>query len=563
MFEVVDFDGARGLYYPPVDLDDPNLLMQGGLDPSESDPRFHQQMVYAVGMKVIENVERALGRRFKFRRGKPLRLLPHAFQGANAYYDPKFDEKEHRGAVLFGYFRASTEHPGENLPGQQVFTCLSHDIVCHEITHAVVDRLRPRFLEPTNVDVLAFHEAIADIVAIFQHFTFPDALRDQIRRSRGDVAAAGLVELAAQFGWATGSGGALRRALEETKPDPTLVRTLYEPHERGAILVASVFDAFRTVYGRRTADLRRIAGVEGDVAGRDLHPDLLDRLVGEATRTAQAVLTVCLRAFDYMPPIDATFGDYLRSLVTADFELSPDDDQGIRAAMIAAFRARGIYPSDVASLSQDSILWPRVDPGHQMRFPDALVKNILFNIALGLWGEEDGALPALKEDTARDLRKDVFKRLHGFTIDNAAKLGLSSALAKNNQAPIAIDSFHSASRVGQDGRHVFELFVNLVQTIKSTVGPSEDFGGIPVRAGCTVIASATGRVRYVIAKSFDGPGTAKPSGLDGARAARQRAFVEELDARDPMTPYWQNDESRQNRMRSRASLRALHGRLHR
>src|SRR5262245_43137431 len=62
LFEVVDFDGAHGHYYAPVNLDDSNVLMQGGLEPSESDPRFHQQMVYAVGMKVIENVERALGR---------------------------------------------------------------------------------------------------------------------------------------------------------------------------------------------------------------------------------------------------------------------------------------------------------------------------------------------------------------------------------------------------------------------------------------------------------------------------------------------------------------------
>ena len=56
------------MYYPPVDLDDPDVLMQRGLDPSDSDPRFHQQMVYAVVMKVIENFERALGRPFRFGR---------------------------------------------------------------------------------------------------------------------------------------------------------------------------------------------------------------------------------------------------------------------------------------------------------------------------------------------------------------------------------------------------------------------------------------------------------------------------------------------------------------
>ena len=50
-------------YYDAVDLDDPRILLQGGLEPMEADPRFHQQMVYALVMKTIETFERALGRR--------------------------------------------------------------------------------------------------------------------------------------------------------------------------------------------------------------------------------------------------------------------------------------------------------------------------------------------------------------------------------------------------------------------------------------------------------------------------------------------------------------------
>ena len=56
--EVIDYDGARDCFYEAVDLNNPAVLMQGGLDPSESDPRFHQQMVYAVAMKTIENFDR-------------------------------------------------------------------------------------------------------------------------------------------------------------------------------------------------------------------------------------------------------------------------------------------------------------------------------------------------------------------------------------------------------------------------------------------------------------------------------------------------------------------------
>ena len=48
--EVVDVDPASGVCYAPVDLHQPHLLAQDGLPPTETDPQFHQQMVYAVGI---------------------------------------------------------------------------------------------------------------------------------------------------------------------------------------------------------------------------------------------------------------------------------------------------------------------------------------------------------------------------------------------------------------------------------------------------------------------------------------------------------------------------------
>src|SRR5215472_12664258 len=45
---VIDYDATRKKYYQPVDLNDPLVLIPNGLTPSECDPRFHQQMVYAV-----------------------------------------------------------------------------------------------------------------------------------------------------------------------------------------------------------------------------------------------------------------------------------------------------------------------------------------------------------------------------------------------------------------------------------------------------------------------------------------------------------------------------------
>src|SRR3954454_752978 len=60
--EVIDVDPASGCASRPVDLNDLSILAQRGLAPSEANPQFHQQMVYAVCMRIIRDFERILGR---------------------------------------------------------------------------------------------------------------------------------------------------------------------------------------------------------------------------------------------------------------------------------------------------------------------------------------------------------------------------------------------------------------------------------------------------------------------------------------------------------------------
>jgi hypothetical protein len=128
--------------------------------------------------------------------------------------------------------------------------------------------MHPSFNEPSNQDVWAFHEAFADVVALFQHFTYPEVLRHQIANTRGDLETNNfLAQLAQQFGEETGKRGALRDALGSTDkdgtwtrrtPDPRALRAVTEPHQRGSILIAAVFDAFLALYNDRVADLLRI-----------------------------------------------------------------------------------------------------------------------------------------------------------------------------------------------------------------------------------------------------------------------------------------------------------------
>src|SRR5688572_11350795 len=91
--EVVDHDPASGCFYAPVDLNNVNVLATEGLTPSELNPQFHQQMVYAVAMKTIDHFERALGRAAlwapRWRGGEKvfverLRIYPHALREARS-----------------------------------------------------------------------------------------------------------------------------------------------------------------------------------------------------------------------------------------------------------------------------------------------------------------------------------------------------------------------------------------------------------------------------------------------------------------------------------------------
>lgn len=541
--EVIDRDPASQCFYAPVDLNDPPLLTQNGLAPSESNPQFHQQMVYAVTMRTIQTFERALGRlalwspdRTRETEGTPsvprdgyvqrLRIYPHAMREANAYYSPA------KKALLFGYFpAASTDNSDQRLT---VFTCLSHDIVAHEVTHALLDGMHRRFSEPSNPDVLAFHEAFADLVALFQHFSIPEVLRQQIAATRGDLSSQNrLGELAQQFGQAIGKRGALRSFIGERdandqwiphKPDRTALRVRWEPHERGAILVAAVFDAFLTIYKSRVADLLRIASDgTGVLPEGHLHPDLVNRMADEAAEAAQRVLDMCVRALDYCPPVDLTFGDYLRAIITADFEFDPEDATHRRVAFVEAFRRYGIVPETVRTLSVDGLLWRPTSAA-----PDE-DENVVLDLItqwsndIAAWGlvhnrEELFNLTRTRQGQLHQYLKAKFN--NGTTISGIVPT-----------RPFEVHSIRPSIRSDWEGRPHCQWIVELTQRIPQWFDDDESLdtsdtpaagqapaGAAPdyyFRGGCTLVIEAdSGKVRYAIRKR-----------LDSARRARQKQYL--------------------------------------
>ncbi|MGA7438229.1 MAG: S8 family serine peptidase [Luteibacter sp.] len=518
--EVVDVDPASNMAYDPIDLNHPFVLAQDGLTPSEGNPQFHQQMVYAVGMTTIRHFEMALGRQVLWRArtvtlpdGKVesyevprLRIYPHALRTDNAYYSPD------KVALLFGYFSASSQDGDATAPGSMVFSCLSSDIIAHEMSHALLDGLHRSYEDASNPDVPAFHEAFADIVALFQHFTVTELVRFEIASAHGDLSAASLLGgLARQFGEGTSRAGPLRDYTQ-----PAAMKLKYEDavevHERGSILVYAVYEAFQNIVARRTEDLRRLAtGGSGILPQGALPAELIDRLTDETCKVARHVLHMAIRALDYCPSVDITFGEYLRAMITVDIDVMPDDRYGYRVAFIEAFRNRGILPRSVRTISQESLAWdtpqdptptwlrPLLD-SIDIRWNRRLQRSEVFRL------NESNRLAALGVLQRACLKDPALYQQFGLVggVDRYNEDGTPKHAAAPGGTTFSVASVRPVRRVASDGSFRTDINVVIQQRQRLLVDPKDPKGAwFWFRGGATLILDARygwEAVRYAIVK---------------------------------------------------------------
>ena len=510
LFEI-DTTGAppslRGL---PLDLDDPYLLMAGGQAPSPGNGQFAAQMTYAVCSLTYAAFRRALGRDISWACDAPegggrmrLTVRPFGMRQRNAGYSRE------GGDLCFGFFRAGKKPAGFTVSKGLIFTALSHDVIAHETTHALLDGLRSSFAVPTNPDVLAFHEGFADLVALFLHFSYPGVVEQAIRESRGAIARGSLLsDVAREFGYARSRNGvaaALRSAIDvdgvaaydsdvppggdagPVKYDPTL-----EPHQLGSVLVSAVFEAFVTVVRRKGDRLLRIAGLDARQVGQaQLGDELVRALAQEASDVATRFLDICIRAIDYCPPVDVEMGEYLRALVTADRELVHDDKWGYREALMRSFRRRQIFPDHVEFMTEDAVRWQH--PPTTLRIPELAFGKLRFSTDPGhpaSAGELRRQATALGRFVTRPENAPHF---HLLVPGRARPKGVTYA------SPPAVESVRCAKRVSPDGHVAFDVVAEVTQTCTAMVGGQL----VEYLSGCTIVIDPNGDVRYAIYKRAD------------------------------------------------------------
>jgi hypothetical protein len=487
---VIDYDAAADVLFtpavlPPVpDLGAPRdgavARAEAGAPVSDAallaDPGFHAQNVYAIVMRTLARFEFALGRRLPWGSdGHQLHVAPHAFADANAFY-ARADR-----AIFFGYF--------PDAAGQTIFTCLSHDVVAHETTHAILDGLRSRYMEPSSPDQAAFHEGLADIVALLSVFSLRDVVGAMLdlkdggeplisaeRVTREALADSVLLGLAEQMGQAlsTVRGQALRRSvLLKPTGDNVAEPRFQEAHVRGELLVAAMMNAFLDIWEARLAKIGTIAEGKRD---RSL-------VVEQGATVADHLLTIAIRAIDYCPPTDLTFGDYLSAMLTIDREVVPDDSRfGYRQALLKNFRDFGIEPAAGAG-------------------PD------------GAWRlcEADLSYGRIHFDSMLHDREEVFR----FLWENRVALGVEGP------GYLEVQSVRPSVRVGPDGFVLHETVAEYVQILTVTaaelveaigVAPPEGLPGwrrLRIYGGGALVFDEYGRLKYQIANPLGGTADAR------------------------------------------------------
>jgi hypothetical protein len=378
-FHVVDFDLTTGkppAAPPPPTVDGKPgwefhdvLARPRGADALVRNRALHGQHVWGVAAATLARWEQALGRRVPWHFPcAQLFLVPHAFPEANAYYDRS------SRAVFFGFVPRAD--------GLDVYSCLSRDVVAHEVTHAILDGLRERFLESVLPDGLAFHEALADVVALFELFSSPEIVEAELKvqlRESGQRARSAMVEdelrrsalfgLAAELGRALGRSGGLRRSIDLEPDSKYLSRPEFqEPHRRGEVLVAAVMRTLLGIWTLRICEL--------DPQGSTY----LDRAAEEGATAAQQLLNMLLRAIDYLPPVDLEFADLLDAVLLADEVIVPTQRLDYRSQLATWFTSYGLTartggpsrPVDLRSRSLDyrqiSATSLQSDPAEVYRF---------------------------------------------------------------------------------------------------------------------------------------------------------------------------------------------------
>jgi len=329
-FAVVDFNSDTEVLLPPAQWNQKEWRFERPPDQAleATDPasyQFHQVNVWAIVQSVLDYFENpnGLGRPIPWGfEGNRLIVVPHAGFGENAFYDRRSK------SLQFYYFGPAAEPR---------YTCLSHDIVAHETGHAVLDGIRPHYLELSSLETAAFHEYIGDLTAILLAMN-NTSMRHYVASIGGDgpieeqilKALEVISSLAEEFGLHVKNRKFLRSASEKV----TLADAINSnsPHFKSTVLTSAMF--------RVMARITPIFLAENEARKKEGKREIT--LKQALYFAADNFRRIALQPLDLCPPADIRFIDYARAVMHNDRIANPVDERGYRDIISETFHEWGL-----------------------------------------------------------------------------------------------------------------------------------------------------------------------------------------------------------------------------
>lgn len=168
----------------------------------------------------------------------PLRILPYGLPNVmNAFYSRS------QCCLKFGDFVQSGQAGAD---ATHVYTCRSFDIVSHETGHAVLDGLKPQWLNADNPPQTGgLHESFGDLTAIFLALSQLDQCDAVVAQTKANLHdKTFLADIAEQFGLALGNTNGLRNADN----DLALSEAGTEVHAISQVFTGAVYDILADVF---------------------------------------------------------------------------------------------------------------------------------------------------------------------------------------------------------------------------------------------------------------------------------------------------------------------------
>ncbi len=324
---------------------DPSYKLTPGADGNFVYPEGHEKATGSIAFSAVANTvnkfnqvsEEITGKEIEWAFGKKqLTVSPETGEWPNAFY-----ARQMEGVHFFDYKSISTGDSGE--------------VASHEAGHAILDAVRPGYLEGTGAETGAFHEAFGDNLAMLMTLQNDTSIAKIVQQTggTGDISSGPnlLSDMGEGFGKELGLGDhGIRTMLNSfTYKDPATLPERgdkdnlgHEVHDFARLWAGAFYDVVDGI-----SDANRAAGMSPEAALKSAGEESFKLLVGQLNQSPKNSETTFKEMAGHLVAADAAYNNGARADIIKDVM--------VRRELLSAESASGLFKSEPIAFSGKTV----------------------------------------------------------------------------------------------------------------------------------------------------------------------------------------------------------------